>query len=166
MNTNTIWKDIAGYEGMYQISTDGQVLSLNYRNSGKTQLLKQATAATGYKTVMLSKDGKQRTLFVHRLVMLTFKPIDNPNDYQIDHKDNRRDNNKIENLRWLCRKDNNSRLHARRMRSKNSSKNTHNEQFILGTKDGETRYFINQADAANHIGCSKVLVTKALSEKD
>lgn len=48
-----IWKDIAGYEGLYQISNLGNVLSLNYLGHGKKQLLKQTMTTNGYKKVIL-----------------------------------------------------------------------------------------------------------------
>jgi hypothetical protein len=71
-----IWKDILGYEGLYQVSNLGNVRSLNYRRSGKTKLLKQATD-NGYKRVKLSKNGKKKKYWVHRLVAIAF--ISNPN---------------------------------------------------------------------------------------
>jgi len=54
---------------------------------------------------------------VHRLVCMAFHPIDNPQDYQVDHIDNNPMNNTASNLRWVTRKFNNSRKHARQMKS-------------------------------------------------
>lgn len=52
-----IWKDIPGYEGKYQVSNTGQVVSLNYNGSGKTRLLRQGHNKDGYKRVVLCKTG-------------------------------------------------------------------------------------------------------------
>lgn len=56
-----IWKDIKGYEGLYQVSNLGRVRSLNYGRSGKTKLLKQGIT-NGYKRVFLYKNGKGKII--------------------------------------------------------------------------------------------------------
>ena len=50
-----IWRHIPGYEGLYQVSNDGKVRSLNYAHTGKTKILKQGTERDGYKKVRLFK---------------------------------------------------------------------------------------------------------------
>lgn len=71
-----IWKDIDGYEGLYQISNEGNVKSLNYSHTGKERLLKPASNRGGYLHVQLCKDGKVKHHTVHRLVAQAF--IENP----------------------------------------------------------------------------------------
>ena len=94
-----IWKDIPGYEGLYQVSNTGRVRSLNYNRTGETKVLKQGTNKGGYKRVNLYKDGKFKIYFVHRLVALVFIP--NPNNYPvINHKDENPKNNTVWNLEW------------------------------------------------------------------
>lgn len=101
-----IWKDILGYEGLYQVSNLGNVRSLNYRRSGKTKLLKQGTD-NGYKRVELSKNGKKKKYWVHRLVAISF--ISNPNNYkEVNHKDEDKSNNNVNNLEWCTREYNNN----------------------------------------------------------
>lgn len=101
-----IWKDILGYEGLYQVSNLGNVRSLNYRRSGKTKLLKQGTD-NGYKRVELSKNGKKKKYWVHRLVAIAF--ISNPNNYkEVNHKDEDKSNNNVNNLEWCTREYNNN----------------------------------------------------------
>jgi len=80
-----MWKDIKGYEGLYQISDSGEVKSMNYNHTNNEKLLKLRTKK-GYLEVSLSKNGKQKFYLVHRLVAMHF--LDNPNNYSIvNHKD-------------------------------------------------------------------------------
>ena len=103
-----IWKDIKNYEGLYQVSNLGRIKSLNrysYNSVGKynkkifERILKQAIAKPGYYVINLTKNGKQKTYRIHRLVAETFIP--NPNNYpMINHIDCNKLNNKVENLEW------------------------------------------------------------------
>lgn len=100
-----IWKDISGYEGLYQVSNTGKVRSLNYKGTGKKKILK--TGNTGYKRlykmVNLHKNKKQKPHYVHRLVAEAFIP--NPNNLPyVNHKDENPDNNAVWNLEWCTPK--------------------------------------------------------------
>ena len=64
--TEEIWKDIAGYEGLYKVSNLGRVKSLNYRKTGKEQILTPGKNANGYLQVRLSKNGVAKTYRVNR----------------------------------------------------------------------------------------------------
>lgn len=91
-----IFKDIQGYEGLYQISTHGNVKSLKY---GKERILKPAKDKKGYLYVGLSKQGKLKLYKVHRLVGIVFLP--NPNNLpEINHRDEDKVNNDCSNLEW------------------------------------------------------------------
>ena len=97
-----IWKDVVGYEGLYKVSNFGNVLSLNYNGTGKSKLLKQFYHI-GYRRVMLVKNGIKKKLLVHRLVAEAFIP--NPNNYPcVNHKDENRGNNHVDNLEWCTYK--------------------------------------------------------------
>ena len=62
------------YEGLYQVSNLGRILSLNYKNTGKAELMNPVDNGNGYLVVNLSKNRKEKTCKVHRLVAETFLP--------------------------------------------------------------------------------------------
>lgn len=106
-----MWKDIAGYEGMYQISNYGNVRSLDRitynKNGSKINRVGKPKAKTidnlGYYHVRLSKDSKTDTFRIHRLVAEAF--IENPNGYKyINHKNEDKLDNSVDNLEWCSAK--------------------------------------------------------------
>ena len=95
-NDGRIWKDVEGYENLYQVSTDGLVRS---SHKGLWEILSAGKTKHGYYNVLLHKDGKRKNERVHRLVAKAF--ISNPNNYPyINHKDENPSNNHVENLEW------------------------------------------------------------------
>lgn len=108
MEEKEIWKDIEGYEGLYQVSNFGRIKSLK-DNHGNTRekILKLWKEKDGYLQVFLCKNGKGKTCTVHRLVANAF--IENPNNLpMINHKDENKTNNCVENLEWCDAKYNNN----------------------------------------------------------
>lgn len=108
------WKDIAGYEGLYQVSNLGNVKSLaRYKkNRSKMQevkehMMKPFVYNEGYARVQLSKDGKARSFCVHRLVALAFVP-NTENKPHINHIDENKSNNRADNLEWCTATENNN----------------------------------------------------------
>lgn len=100
-----IWKDVVGYEGLYKVSNLGRVKSMNYHRSGKEKILK--TDKSRYERVPLCKNGKETTETVHKLVAMAFIP--NPyNLPQVNHKDENKLNNNVENLEWCTQSYNNA----------------------------------------------------------
>jgi len=91
----TIFKDILGYEGLYQISNTGEVKSL-YTNI----IMKQKKNNRGYHQVKLFKDGKSKDYLVHRLVAEAFLENLNEDYNQVNHKDGNKSNNNVTNLEW------------------------------------------------------------------
>lgn len=96
------WKDIYGYEGIYQVSNLGRVKSLK---CGKERILKSCVNGFGYHLVNLYLNKGYKSLYVHRLVATAF--IDNPNNRrEIDHINRDKNDNRACNLRWVTRKEN------------------------------------------------------------
>ena len=97
------WRDIEGYEGIYQVSNLGRVKSLTRLGSNNRifygTVRKPVIDKNGYCIVTLCKDGKTKNQFIHRLVAQTFLPnIDNLP--VVNHKDENKQNNCVDNLEW------------------------------------------------------------------
>ncbi len=104
------WKDIKGYEGLYQVSNEGRVKSLDHTivcdngkgvatKKQKGKILRSFSRKLTYQTVGLSKGGKEKHYQVHRLVAEAF--IDNPDNLPcVNHKDENPSNNVWTNLEW------------------------------------------------------------------
>ena len=89
----------------YQVSNFGRILSLNYNHTGKPELMTPRKRKNGYFQVNLRKNGEYKTCSLHRLVAQTFIP--NPNNLpQVNHIDQDKTNNRVENLEWKSPKDN------------------------------------------------------------
>ena len=101
MTMEEVWRDIPGFEGLYQASTTGKIKSL--KTERKTILA--PALKRGYESVLLVKDGRRYHKSVHRLVAMTFIP--NPeNKEQVNHLDENKRNNHVENLEWATAKEN------------------------------------------------------------
>ena len=110
-----IWKDVKDYEGYYQVSNLGRVKSLSRKKGSvdkgfyisKEIIRKQIKDMAGYPRVELSKENNKKLWAVHRLVAIAFIP--NPLNLPfVNHKDETRDNNNVNNLEWCtCEYNNN-----------------------------------------------------------
>ena len=110
------WRDIPGYEGLYQASNKGRIRSVPRKQEimwkGKHvvkyvngKIIKQSDQKCGYMMVWLSKDGKEKAHTVHRLIGYAF--LENPENLSdINHKDGNKKNNCVDNLEWCSRSDN------------------------------------------------------------
>jgi len=99
------FKDIIGYEGLYQVSNLWNVKSLSYWNTWKPRILLFWSNKRWYAVVKLYLKSKWTWLVVHRLVAKSFIP--NPeNKPQVNHKDWDKTNNTVDNLEWCTNRDN------------------------------------------------------------
>lgn len=106
-----IWKDIEGYEGLYQVSNTGKILSFRAgRKKGKPDkyILNPTISNNGYQDVTLYRSPNDRhKLLVHKIVAKAFVP--NPNNYEcVNHKDENPLNNNADNLEWCTYSYNNA----------------------------------------------------------
>lgn len=123
-----VWKDIQGFEGIYQVSNKGRVRSLDryvecadsFRHY-KGKIMKQDKKKNGYMQICLRRQKIQKQALVHRLVANAFIPnTDNLPD--VNHKDENKENNSVENLEWCTQAYNNSYGEGYKQRSKNAIK--------------------------------------------
>jgi hypothetical protein len=104
------WADVIGYEGLYEVSTDGRIRTVQHVTNGHTipskELAVSIYKSQRYARVRLYKDGKSKDILVHRIVAETFIP--NPeNKPQVNHIDGNRTNNRVDNLEWCTQAENN-----------------------------------------------------------
>lgn len=148
-----IWRDIAGYESLYQVSNKGRIKSLIAHNGTKERILKPHTIGHGYLNVDLCKNGHLKKNLVHRLVAQAF--IENPGNLpQVNHKDENKLNNHADNLEWCTAKYNMNYGDAPQKRAEKRSK-----QVLQLNKDGQfvAQYCsLHDAERKTGIGISQI----------
>lgn len=159
------WKDIVGYEGFYQISNQGNVRSLdridckNHFRKGKA--CKKILTEDGYYKVSLNKDSVEKRFFIHRLVAIHF--ISNPNNLEcVNHKDENKTNNCIENLEWCSRSyNNNYGTRNKRIANIQSVKTA-----MIDKNTGRVLMIFNSAkDAAKYVNGDESSICKVRNKK-
>lgn len=149
-NEIEVWKDMPNYEGIYQISTFGNVKSLKF---GKSKILKNSLDFQGYYRVLLFKNNKSKVFKVHQLVAICFlnhKPCGSK--LVVNHKDKNKLNNNIDNLEVVTKRENTSyRNHSSKYVGVSYHKHTKKwKSYIrINGKIIFLGYFINEIDASN-----------------
>ena len=143
-----IWKKIEGYEN-YSVSTYGRV-----RND-KLNIIMKTKSHFNYEIVRLISNGERKPVRVHRLVAQTFLP--NPDNLpQVNHIDEDKTNNHVENLEWCTSKQNIN--HGTRNERSLLSQPNRREVILDGV------LFPSVKSVARHLGCWQAAVSKALNK--
>ena len=155
--TKEVWRDIEGYEGLYQVSNLGRVKS--FKGSSES-ILKGRNSTSGYLQVDLCKQGVVSTKLIHRLVAQAFIP--NPeNKQEVNHIDEDKTNNLHSNLEWSTRKENNN--HG--TRNERVSKIKSIPIIATNLKTGEFREFCSSKECARQLGLKSSNISAVLKGK-
>ncbi len=143
-----VWKDIEGYEGLYQVSSFGRVKKVT---TGR--ILKGGKHAKGYLLVGLYKNNIRSSKTIHRLVAEAFIP--NPeNKPEVNHIDENKTNNSLDNLEWMTTKEN----------TNHGTRNKRMSIPIIATnlKTGEVEDFYGSNECARQLGLQASHITDVL----
>ena len=167
-----VWKDIKGYEGLYQVSNYGRIKSLKrkvYAGRGKMRwqyekiLSENKTNGNGYKIVSLNKEGKSKNKYIHRLVAENF--LKNPNNYKyINHKDQNTLNNNVENLEFCTAQYNCTYNNAHIKRGLKFRNNLSNSKKIyqLDEENNIIKEYPSSAEAGRQLGVTESSISACL----
>lgn len=171
-------KPVKGFEGYYEVDCFGRVYGLDrviyvddngrkYEKPVSAKKLSQTVKSNGYKVVTLTKDGVSKAFYVHRIVAEAFIP--NPNNLpMVNHKDEDRANNFVENLEWCTAQYNRVygnaiENHAKKIRGRESEKRV---KVIAHSLDGKkTAIFESMAEAARQFNGSTSAISAVCKGK-
>lgn len=197
-------KPVAGYEGYYEVDQFGRVFSCDrvvsvddngrkYDKPLSGKQMKQSMHDKGYKTVSLTKDGKTKMYFVHRIVAEAFIP--NPDNLpMVNHKDEDKTNNFLENLEWCTVSYNNTygsavKKRAKKLRgvlhteehkakiskslkkhyethtSKSLGRESEKRKAVRGYGENEVAFFYSVAEAAKAVGGARANIARSCNSK-
>ena len=122
-------KDVKNYEGLYAVTSCGKIWSYKYK-----KFLKPEDNGHGYLRVKLCKDGKEKKYMIHRLVAEAYLP-NHENLPQVDHIDENKTHNYLNNLQWITNRDN--------------CRKSHNKPILQYTLEGE---FVREWSSATDVG--------------
>lgn len=149
-----VWKDVKGYEGLYEISNLGRIKSLNRTKTTtdkfgnkhsfvtKIKILKPSLSSRNYQNISLVKKEIKKKFSVHRLVALAF--LDNPlNKPQVNHMNGVKHDNRVENLEWVTPKENT--IHAHNNNFCRKGKTHHMSKQVVCLNTNKIFYSIKEA---------------------
>ena len=162
-----VWRDIPGYENLYQVSDIGNIRSLGNGSSpnSKPRLLNLKHESNGYIRICLQKNGKRKYLCVHRLVGFAF--INNPEDKPcINHIDYVRSNNIVSNLEWCTYSEN--AYHSSENLSRKGTQNgccKLKEHQVIEIRDKYKNSSLNQVELSGQYNVSASLISQIVLNK-
>ena len=165
MYEDEIWRDVVGYEGLYQISSYGRLMSLHKQSN---RLLKGKYDKDGYVEYALCRNGKVKYRRSHRLVAEMFIPNteDKP---MVNHINGIKDDNRVDNLEWCTNRDNT--IHAWNTGLNENSREvasyTHGKQCkLIKITDGSEIKFNSLSKTSEFLGKSKNWLKHVLRKKN
>lgn len=142
-----VWKPVVGFEKFFEISNLGRLKRTTvYQNTWNKKKrinpnrIVKPTPERGYLRIALSVNGKRYLKYIHRLVAEAFIP--NPNNYkEVNHIDNNRSNNRVDNLEWCDRKHNLDHMikHQEEIRERNEQRIEALENIYYGIEMGNIK---------------------------
>ena len=164
------WKDVKGFEGMYQISDRGRVKSLdrhvrgryNKKQFKKGKVIKPNIKPDGYYEYVLHKNKKSQHFYAHRLVAQAFIP--NPNNYPcVNHIDEIKNHNEVLNLEW-CTAMQNNHYRDRIKRIKDSNIRSNGVRVcVLDTEIDKMFHFKTIHECAKFLNCNIGIISEKIN---
>lgn len=155
MAETEFWRDIQGFEGLYQVSSYGRVKSLNYNHTNQERILKQTKNTFGYLLVCLYKEGKGKTFKVHRLVYEKFVG-EIPEGMQVNHINEDKTDNRVDNLNLMtCKENINWGTRTERQTEKMTNGITSKQVIQLSLDGVELARFPSTNEVQRQLGFSK-----------
>ena len=151
-----VWKDVKGYEGLYQVSNLGRV-----KRATTGKVLKACKITGGYLGVTLYKNSIVSSTKIHRLVAQAFIP-NNENKPQVNHIDEDKTNNVVSNLEWVTAKENSNHGTRNERIGKVISKSKSIPIIAINIKTGEFQEFYGSRECARQLGLHQSTITRVL----
>lgn len=148
-----IWKPVKNWETKYHVSTLGRVKSLI-----SNKIITGDKNNSGYTRVTFYNGNIRERVFIHRLVAMTFIPMENMEELQVNHIDGNKENNSLDNLEWVTQTEN--ELHAIKL----GLKGTWKGYFRVKYEYGREEIWDNQRAFARKIGTSHTQVRNWLNK--
>ena len=148
-----IWKPIKNWEDKYEVSNKGRI-----KNSTTGKILKGDKNNCGYCRISFYDKSRKERVFIHRLVLMTFSPVDNMENLQVNHIDGNKENNSLENLEWVTQIEN--EMHAIKL----GLKGVWHGDFKVIYTDGRVEIHDNKRNFARQIGTSHTQVRNWLDK--